>query len=321
MTEAGFVHKNTAYGVFFEALWARNKHLYPEELIQEEMVEFSKQCAVPWYNMSEQERGKFQEVADWSNARQAAFNLERGEFTVLALWAQEGWGEAAPVLSLSSLASRVVLAQHLDTRELPRHLHRQMEQYRRLEGAFAIRSVDFEVARMGTGEVSQEEREEAWQLYLRSDLGKMMTEFEVVRRPAENRWSVSWAGGHKSTTIHLKNPVDIVHDNIMKKYHFKTRNYMKTQYKSYLENGRVVMMSKVEEHQPQVIPTVVHVEKRIFAIDESDCLSWSKRFEKPVLGLIYTFTIRAPRAKTRGDREVFYEYVKEWISASQNKEG
>ena len=33
MTEAGFVHKNTAYGVFFEALWARYKHLFPEELI------------------------------------------------------------------------------------------------------------------------------------------------------------------------------------------------------------------------------------------------------------------------------------------------
>ena len=321
MTEAGFVHKNTAYGVFFESLWARHKHLYPEELIQEEMVKFSNQCAVPWYNMSEQERDKFQEVADWSNAQQAAFNKERGEFTVLYLWCQEARGEAAPVLSLSSLASRVVLAQHLDTRELPRHLHKQVEQYRRLEGAFAIRSVDFEVARMGQGEVSQEEREAAWQGYLRSDLGKMMTEFEVVKRPAENRWSVSWAGDDKTTTIHLKIPIDIVHDNSMKKYNFKTQNYMTAQYESYLESGKVVMVSKIEEHQPQVGMALVHEEKSIFAIDESDCLKWTKRFEKPDLGLAYTITIRAPRAKTRGDRQIVFKYEEEWGSASQNKEG
>ena len=95
MTEAGFVHKNTAYGVFFEALWARYKHLYLEELIQEEMVKSSKQCAVPRYNMSEQERGKFQEMADWSHAQPADFNLKRGEFTVLNLWFQEGLDSGA----------------------------------------------------------------------------------------------------------------------------------------------------------------------------------------------------------------------------------
>ena len=57
-----------------------------------------------------------------------------------------------PVVSLSSLASRVVLAQDLDTRELPLHLRREMEDYRRLEGAFTIREVHFEVARLGQGE-------------------------------------------------------------------------------------------------------------------------------------------------------------------------
>ena len=70
-----------------------------------------------------------------------------------------------PVLSLSSLASRVVLAQHLDTRELPRHLHRQMEDYRRLQGPFTIKGLDFEVQRLDgrRGEVTKEEREAAWQ--------------------------------------------------------------------------------------------------------------------------------------------------------------
>ena len=50
-----------------------------------------------------------------------------------------------PVVSLSSLASRVVLAQNLDTRELPKHLHRQMEQYRRMRGDFYLLSVDLQV--------------------------------------------------------------------------------------------------------------------------------------------------------------------------------
>ena len=73
-----------------------------------------------------------------------------------------------PVLSLpslSSLASRVVLAQHLDTRELPRHLHRQMEDYRRLQGPFTIKGLDLEVQRLDgpRGEVTKEEREAAWQ--------------------------------------------------------------------------------------------------------------------------------------------------------------
>ena len=237
------------------------------------------------------------------------------------------------MLSLSSLASRVVLARHLDTRELPLHLHREMEDYRRLEGAFTIREVDVEVARLGQGEVSREEREEAWRLYLRSNLGKMMSEFEVVKRVTENSWSVNWPGGHKSTTVHLKNPVNIVHDNSIKKFNFGTQNYMKTQFKSYLENGKVVLVSKTEEHQRQVLPetfieekntqvgmAVVNDEKTIFAIDESEWLRWSKRIEKPVLDLAYTYTIRGPRAKTRGDREVFYKYVERWRSASQNEE-
>ena len=53
------------------------------------------------------------------------------------------------VLALSSLASRVVLAQHLDTRELPRHLHRQMEDYRRLQGPFTIKRVGLRGAEVG----------------------------------------------------------------------------------------------------------------------------------------------------------------------------
>jgi len=73
MTEAG-VQKNTAYGVFVQACWAQHKRQYPDELIHKEIEEFNKQCSVWWYNLSEQERDRFQEMADRSNAQQAAIN-------------------------------------------------------------------------------------------------------------------------------------------------------------------------------------------------------------------------------------------------------
>jgi len=74
MTEAGAVQKNTAYGVFVQACWAQHKRQYPDELIHKEIEEFNKQCSVWWYNLSEQERERFQEMADRSNAQQAALN-------------------------------------------------------------------------------------------------------------------------------------------------------------------------------------------------------------------------------------------------------
>jgi len=74
MTESGGAQKNTAYGVFVQACWAQHKRQYPDELIHKEIEEFNKQCSVWWYNLSEQERDRFQEMADRSNAQQAAIN-------------------------------------------------------------------------------------------------------------------------------------------------------------------------------------------------------------------------------------------------------
>lgn len=74
MTESGGVQKNTAYGVFVQACWAQHKRQYPDELIHKEIEEFNKQCSVWWYNLSEGERERFQEMADRSNAQQAAIN-------------------------------------------------------------------------------------------------------------------------------------------------------------------------------------------------------------------------------------------------------
>ena len=71
MAQESGKHKNTAYGVFVQACWAQHKRQYPDELIHKEIEEFNKQCSVWWYNLSEQERERFQEMADRSNAQQA----------------------------------------------------------------------------------------------------------------------------------------------------------------------------------------------------------------------------------------------------------
>jgi len=71
MAQESGKQQNTAYGVFVQACWAQHKRQYPDELIHKEIEEFNKQCSVWWYNLSEQERERFQEMADRSNATQA----------------------------------------------------------------------------------------------------------------------------------------------------------------------------------------------------------------------------------------------------------
>jgi len=70
MAQEGGKQENTAYGVFVQACWAQHKRQYPDELIHKEIEEFNKQCSVWWYNLSEQERDRFQEMADRSNNAQ-----------------------------------------------------------------------------------------------------------------------------------------------------------------------------------------------------------------------------------------------------------
>lgn len=64
MAQEGGKQQNTAYGVFVQACWAQHKRQYPDELIHKEIEEFNKQCSVWWYNLSDQERERFQEMAD-----------------------------------------------------------------------------------------------------------------------------------------------------------------------------------------------------------------------------------------------------------------
>merc|ERR1712172_252232 len=60
------------------ACWAQHKRQYPDELIHKEIEEFNKQCSVWWYNLSEQERDRFQEMADRSNAQQTVNQYTQG---------------------------------------------------------------------------------------------------------------------------------------------------------------------------------------------------------------------------------------------------
>jgi len=65
--EGGGKQQNTAYGVFVQACWAQHKRQYPDEQIHKEIEEFNKQCSVWWYNLSDQERDRFQDMANRSN--------------------------------------------------------------------------------------------------------------------------------------------------------------------------------------------------------------------------------------------------------------
>ena len=71
MAQDGSKQLNTAYGEFVKACWAQHHRAYPDKLIRKEIEEFNRQCSTWWYNISEQERGRFQEIADSSNAKQA----------------------------------------------------------------------------------------------------------------------------------------------------------------------------------------------------------------------------------------------------------
>ena len=204
-----------------------------------------------------------------------------------------------PVLSLSSLASRVVLSQDLDTRELPLHLHRDMEDYRRLQGTFTIREVVFEVQRIDWGELSEEEREEAWQFYLESDVGKRMMSISWKSwTPTKSKWCVGKrAAGQRSTVFQLKNPIAAVHNNKVGKYCLKDQHYVNVHRASYLENGKIVAVSKVEEHQPEVGMTEVSEDTSSIEISKTDCLTMVQQFQKPLLGLTFSFTTRASRVQ------------------------
>jgi hypothetical protein len=64
--------KPTSEDRIVQACWDLHKHQYPDELIHKEIEEFNKQYSVWWYDLSEQERKRFQEIADRYNMTTAA---------------------------------------------------------------------------------------------------------------------------------------------------------------------------------------------------------------------------------------------------------
>ena len=102
MAQEGGKQQNTAYGVFVQACWAQHKRQYPDELIHKEIEEFNKQCSVWWYNLSEQERERFQEMADRSNATQA---LNATTYTTQVNHVQQGQTQVVQNAVSSTTAS------------------------------------------------------------------------------------------------------------------------------------------------------------------------------------------------------------------------
>ena len=138
-----------------------------------------------------------------------------------------------PVVPLSSLASRAVLTHNLDTRELPLHLHRDIEQYKRRQGAFNLLSTDFVIERVDGKEPSQEEREYALDSFLKSPEGEVIMKFDVVvAKQGDNKWSRTKVGP-RATTVHLQEPVKIFHKNRSSKTK-RYKTYKTKQWKSTL---------------------------------------------------------------------------------------
>ena len=264
-------------------------------------IQFNQILRRIWTEMPEQERDKYQT----KHTKQTILSFPR---------------MAPPVLSLSSLASLVVLAKDLDTRELPRHLHRQMEDYRRLQGSFTMRGLDFEVQRMDGGEVREVDRAAAWQYFLRRVVGKIMMEFEVeVKMATENSWNVSWpaelqkvANRENRTTVWTLGKLDFVHSNITREYNFTAQHHINVHSAKYLENGMIRIVEKIEEHRPENGMTLINEEITSFKIDESDCMFIVQQFRMPLLGLAFISTTKSPRAQDCGDNEISFKFEDKW---------
>ena len=220
-----------------------------------------------------------------------------------------------PVLSLSSLASRVVLSEDLDTRELPLHLHRELEDYRRLEGAFTLLQVDFEVERIDGGEVSEEDREVAKQFFLETTTGQLILSCDVYVDYENNKWSMRNSDEHRSASVHMQSPVDLVHDNIVLQNNYKRRCKA-----TYLESGTLMMLESstllgVNNGQDQLTGLL----KESYRVDPADQLTWVQEFHKQEAGLVFTFTNRGTRAQRWGDTQAFCGSDEDWKLAQKAK--
>lgn len=195
------------------------------------------------------------------------------------------------VQSLASLASGAVLIHQLDTRELPLHLHEQMEQYKRRKGAFTLLSMDLELERMDGGKVSKEEWKNTVRRFDQSDTGRAYMQFGVVfSRLGPSKGSLTKVGP-MTTTLHLQDPAEVLHKNGIDRT--KDHNIFIA---NYLENGEVKSMKKMERvelNKGQV--EVEEVNTSSCVVDPAGRLTSVERKEEPLVGLVRTFTTRAMR--------------------------
>ena len=221
-----------------------------------------------------------------------------------------------PVLSLSSMASRTVLTEELNTRELPLHLNRELEAYRRLEGVFTLLQVDFGVERIDGGEVSEEDREAAKQFFLQTSTGALILSCEVHVEYENNRWSMTNSDEQRSATIHMKSPVYVVHD------HFLIENgYKKYYIAKYLESGKLIMLeihSLMGQNGKQ--EQLLGMEKESYMVDHAGRLTWEQEFREEEAGLVFTFYNRGMRTQRWGNVQGYYVSDEEWKLAQKDKE-
>ena len=208
---------------------------------------------------------------------------------------------ALPLAPLSSLASLAVLAHNLDTRDLPLHLHRDIEQYKRHHGAFNIVWTDFTIESMDKRELSQEEREMGMDSFLTSFAAQVIMKFDVVvDREEYNKWSITNVGP-KTSTIHLQEPGQHLHRKTVS----SSKNY-KAYRIDHLQNGKVMSIStkeRTELKRGQV--EVVSMVTNSYEVDYSGGLTWVERHERPLERMVTTITARARRTHKFGDLNAF----------------
>ena len=202
---------------------------------------------------------------------------------------------------MSSLASRVVLARDLDTRELPLHLHMEMEQYRRMRGDFTLLSVDFQVGRIDEEAMTEEERKYACRWLDKSGAQNVAWDSQLVmKRLGKDRWTAVRPVDGQGSPDHFEEDPTAIMDQIQAcRRNFKNMAGVTSYEYSYLENGKVFSVQKVVKIQPKVDMTVLSLSLDSWEIDAMKRLVWVRKLQNTVKGLACTITYTSTRKETR----------------------
>ena len=206
-----------------------------------------------------------------------------------------------------------MLINDLDTSELPLRLHREMQQYRKLRGAFRIMSIDLEVERIDGGEIHLDEIRLAFRCLRFSCAGFAIRRCNMpitLDEVGQNKWTIARAdkrrmtapmaaGAKRDVTLQLPEPYQLVNGICL----VKTERY-NSYTAQYFTNGKLHSTEKKERAK---------LNNRLVEVEElNEELEWShwkqdwswltrvQRCEKPLKGLVVTLTTKATRAKGDG---------------------